>query len=178
MISDSFPYKSVYEKGKPVHDKYDSFSVRHPAMDLSRRAKIFSPFDALTGFSDAIPDTEQHYVMRTEPDEAEKDRLDHRLSLLHHLTANSRTAKQNTVMVSVTWFVPCTDQNHFAFRVLGQYRTTTGIVCRVDPAVERTLTLDKTTIAFSDILNIEYAGPGEDIFLDADDCESFFAGRE
>ena len=58
MISDSFPYKSVYEKGKPVHDKYDSFSVRHPAMDLSRRAKIFSPFDALKGFGDELARTE------------------------------------------------------------------------------------------------------------------------
>ncbi|SEA77978.1 hypothetical protein SAMN05216349_12830 [Oribacterium sp. KHPX15] len=54
----SFKYKSVLEKGKPVHDKYDSFSIRHPAMDLSRRAKIFSPFDALKGFNEELFKTE------------------------------------------------------------------------------------------------------------------------
>ena len=50
----SFRYLHVLNKGKPVHDKNDLFSVRHPAMDLSRRAKIFSPFDALKGFGDEL----------------------------------------------------------------------------------------------------------------------------
>ena len=50
----SFRYRKVLEKGKPVHDKNDLFSIRHPAMDLSRRAKIFSPFDALKGYSDEL----------------------------------------------------------------------------------------------------------------------------
>ena len=54
VIPSSFRYRKVLEKGKPVHDKNDSFSIRHPAMDLSRRAKIFNPFDALKGFSDEL----------------------------------------------------------------------------------------------------------------------------
>jgi hypothetical protein len=58
QLSDSFKYRSVLEKGKPVHDKYDSFSIKHPAMDLSRRAKIFSPFDALKGFNEELFKTE------------------------------------------------------------------------------------------------------------------------
>ena len=53
-LPSSFRYRNVLEKGKPVHDKNDSFSIRHPAMDLSRRAKIFSPFDALKGFNDEL----------------------------------------------------------------------------------------------------------------------------
>ena len=53
-IPSSFRYRNVLEKGKPVHDKYDSFSIKHPAMDLSRRAKIFNPFDALKGFGDEL----------------------------------------------------------------------------------------------------------------------------
>ena len=56
-LPSSFRYKNVLEKGKPVHDKYDSFSLRHPAMDLSRRAKIFSPFDALKGFGGELSKT-------------------------------------------------------------------------------------------------------------------------
>ena len=53
-LPSSFRYRNVLEKGKPVHDKNDNFSIRHPAMDLSRRAKIFNPFDALKGFGDEL----------------------------------------------------------------------------------------------------------------------------
>ena len=52
--SPSFRYQKVLEKGKPKHDKNDLFSIRHPAMELSQRAKIFSPFDALKGFNDEL----------------------------------------------------------------------------------------------------------------------------
>lgn len=68
----AFRYQKVYEKGKPVHKKFDSFSVKHPAMDLSRRAKIFSPFDALKGFNEAIDKAEseinvKYLYVDTEP---------------------------------------------------------------------------------------------------------------
>ena len=59
MINDR--YKKVYERGKPKHSPYDDFSIKHPAMDLSRRAKIFSPFDALKGFNEEIASTEQSF---------------------------------------------------------------------------------------------------------------------
>ena len=71
VLPSSFRYRNVLEKGKPVHDKYDSFSIRHPAMDLSRRAKIFSPFDALKGFSDELSKTQSEitdtFIDETEP---------------------------------------------------------------------------------------------------------------
>lgn len=54
----SFRYQSVYEKGRPLHKPTDSFSLKHPSMDLSRRAKIFNPFDALKGFSGELFKTE------------------------------------------------------------------------------------------------------------------------
>ena len=57
MITDR--YRKVYERGKPKHSPFDDFSIKHPAMDLSRRAKIFSPFDALKGFSDELAKSEQ-----------------------------------------------------------------------------------------------------------------------
>ncbi|MBP5249790.1 MAG: hypothetical protein J6Z46_07285 [Lachnospiraceae bacterium] len=52
-------YRAVYEKGKPVHKKTDDFYIKHPPMDLSKRAKIFSPFDALRGFGDALASKEK-----------------------------------------------------------------------------------------------------------------------
>ncbi len=66
-IPSSFRYRNVYEKGKPVHDKFDSFYVKHPPMELSRRDKIFSPFDALKGFNDAIFDAELRHSSMNEP---------------------------------------------------------------------------------------------------------------
>lgn len=58
-IPSNFRYRDVFLKGKPKHDRSDSFSAKHPAMDLGRRAKIFSPFDALKGFSDELTKSEQ-----------------------------------------------------------------------------------------------------------------------
>ena len=72
MINEEFRYKRVYEKGKPEHSPYDNFSIKHPSMDLSRRAKIFSPFDALKGFDEELASTqmrvEESYLdIETEP---------------------------------------------------------------------------------------------------------------
>ncbi len=55
----SFKYKNVYIKGKPLHDLNDNFSIKHPAMDLTKRAKIFNPFDALKGFDNELATTQQ-----------------------------------------------------------------------------------------------------------------------
>ena len=70
----SFRYREVYEKGKPVHEKNDSFSMKHPPMELSKRAKIFSPFDALKGFSDELAKAEQETanVFKEKNDPVEK----------------------------------------------------------------------------------------------------------
>ena len=69
----SFRYRDVYEKGKPVHEKNDSFSVKHPPMEISRRAKIFSPFDALKGFSDELAKAEEGALNSSEE---ERDPVD------------------------------------------------------------------------------------------------------
>lgn len=54
-------YKKVLEKGRPTHTPYDDFYIKHPPMDLTRRAKIFSPFDALKGFNEEITNTETEF---------------------------------------------------------------------------------------------------------------------
>ena len=60
-IPSDFKYMDVFLKGRPAHGNNDLFSVKHPSMDLGRRAKIFSPFDALKGFSEAISETEHNF---------------------------------------------------------------------------------------------------------------------
>ena len=49
-----FRYRDAYLKGRPCHDRFDPFRLRHPSMKPSRRAKLFSPFDALRGFGEAL----------------------------------------------------------------------------------------------------------------------------
>ena len=54
----NFKYAKCYLKGKPRHDGQDEFLAKHPPMPVEKWAKIFSPFDALKGFGDAIRETE------------------------------------------------------------------------------------------------------------------------
>ena len=54
QVPEGFRYRDVLLKGRPKHDKYDPFTLRHPPMPASRWAKIYVPFDALRGFKEAI----------------------------------------------------------------------------------------------------------------------------
>ena len=53
-MPDDFRYREIAVRGRPQHRRFDDFSIKHPRMDTGHRAKIFAPFDALTGFSDAV----------------------------------------------------------------------------------------------------------------------------
>jgi len=71
----NFKYREAYMKGRPQHDRLDPFSIRHPKMDVGRRAKIFAPFDALKGFDEALAETAQRMeISGAEPDEDEEGR--------------------------------------------------------------------------------------------------------
>ncbi len=155
MCPPHFRYKDVLVKGKPTHDKYDSFSLKHPAMSLVKRAKIFSPFDALKGFNEAVAAKEIIYEDRRSPSEDDARLLDQKLGILHSLTQNSNLARENRVMVSVTYFVPCDDPNNTAFQVQGRYETITGTLQKVDLTVTKTISLDVITIDLFNIFKIE-----------------------
>ena len=62
-------YRAVCEKGRPVHKMPDEFAVKHPPMPLEKRAKIFSPFDALKGFNEAISSKEAESMSGPEDDD-------------------------------------------------------------------------------------------------------------
>ena len=91
-IPKSFRYSRTYQKGKPVHDRFDAFSMRHPAMPLEKRAKIFAPFDALKGFDEAIAAKDIRYEERTELSEEDMHQLNIKLDILHRLTINGTKA--------------------------------------------------------------------------------------
>ena len=62
----NFRYREVFLKGRPRHDRYDPFRIRHPSMDRGHRAKIFAPFDALKGFNEAVSAKDVLYEDRIE----------------------------------------------------------------------------------------------------------------
>ena len=167
-----FKYREVFLRGRPQHDRYDYFSIRHPKMNVGKRAKIFAPFDALAGFSEAVAAKNVKYVEKIELCREDLDELNRQLDILHNLTYTGRMARANRVTVRVTYFVPCADKHHDAYAIRGQYRTVEGICRNVDPDATQTICVGNTRIAFADILRIECPGdmfskPWE-IFLDND----------
>ena len=163
-----FKYKSVFLHGKTQHGPEDPFRIRHPIMPCSRRAKLFAPFDALRGFDAAIWSKEVLYEDRKHLGESEKEILNRKLALLHKLTYNSRVARENKPVVTVTYFSSCVDINSPAYGKQGQYLSVTGIVRKVDSNVSRTITLDDQVIDLSDISDISGS-----LFSDMDDIITY-----
>ena len=151
-----FSYREIMAKGKPRHEKFDDFSLRHPPMDVGHRAKIFAPFDALKGFNEAVSSKNIRYERRrglSPEDEAGRDRC---LAALRSLTINSRMAGKNRIKVSVTYYEPCSDINSEAYGIGGQYHTVTGICRKVDAEITGTILIDQQRIPLGDIWKIEY----------------------
>ncbi len=154
-MPENFKYKEVFEKGKPRHDPDDPFFIRHPRMDLARRAKLFAPFDALRGFSAAVIARNELYEERREMDSGVMEELNEKISLLHRLTGTKKAAIENNVQIAVTCFVPCDDDTVTSPGSCGKYLTFTGTCMEVDPEVSRSLLLDELRISFEDIVRID-----------------------
>ncbi len=154
-MPENFRYREVLVRGMPRHAPEESFSVRHPKMDVGRRAKIFAPFDALTGFGDAVASKDILYEERSEPGPEETRELDRRLHILAELIPDAAAARKNRVRITVTRFVPCGDREHDAWGRKGRYLQITGICRGVDVLTQRMLLLDTDRIPLEDIRAIE-----------------------
>ena len=149
-----FKYADVMRSGRPIHKQRDIFAVKHPAMSLGKRAKIFSPFDALKGFTEAVEAKDELYVERIELSEDECAELDRIISELRELVRNGSSARENNVTVTVTHFVSCADENNDAYGYRGQYVETTGALDSID-TVRKIINVDGKRIRFGDILKVE-----------------------
>ena len=147
-------YLRALSCGRPKHGRCDDFSLKHPKMLLSQRAKIFSPFAALTGFEEAIDEKVRPYVEKRELNDEEQAALETALSRLHDLAKNLRMAKENLAAATVTFFVPCADENHEAYGRGGSYERYTGTVWKVDPILTKSLLIGDRTIEFSELAEI------------------------
>lgn len=151
----TFKYKKILEAGKPTHERLDSFSIKHPAMPLSKRAKIFSPFDALKGFHEAVASKDVKYEKKHELSEEDTRRLDLILNKLKAFTLNSRRARENHIQATITYYVPCEDADNEAYKVKGTYEKKSGTVYRVDSEIYRIIQIDDDQIPIEDIIDIE-----------------------
>ncbi len=153
-MPENFKYACVCRRGKPRHELCDAFGIRHPRMDVGHRAKIFSAFDALKGFSEAIGAREIVYMDRIELSREDQEELNRRLTILREQTRGGGLTRSGGVRVEVTFYEACADEAE-GFR--GRYRTATGI-CRQVDEVCCTLRLDDRIIEFEDLLRIEEPG--------------------
>ena len=154
IFPQDFKYIEVVRKGKPLHKEYDSFYLKHPPMDLSRRAKIFAPFDALKGFNEKVQSKEVLYVPKKELNEEEMRELNNQLTTLYNLTTNSRLARENNIHAEVTYFVPCMDIENENYLIKGRYVTVSGTVKKVDPIINKNIIVDNYDIFINAILQI------------------------
>ena len=149
-----FPYKKILKMGRPKHERFSDFGIRHPSMSCSRRAKIFAPFDALAGFSDRINKKEIVYEEKRILSEEERASLGRRLQYLNCLFIKAKHRKTSFPKIGVTFFEPCDDPENDAFGTKGIYKNITGTVNHIDLELDRTITIDGRVLEVEDLIDI------------------------
>ncbi len=92
-------------------------SKKHPQMSMLDRAAQFSPFAALTGYSDAIDEAARVTEEQVELDDSQRQEIDRVL----------REAYEMGRPVEITYFVP--DER----KAGGAYVVTAGVIKAIDP---------------------------------------------
>ena len=116
----------------------------HPRMPIEKRAAQFSPFEALTGYGDAVTETARWTDRRVELDEDRRSALEERLQFLLEGRERKRSA-------ALTWFIP--DERKSG----GRYVTHTGVLRKFD-ALNRVLVMeDGTRIPVDEVTEVHFA---------------------
>ncbi len=126
-------YEKLLHAECPAH-RQDAFAAKHPPMPREKRAKLFAPFDALAGYTDALSEQEIIYHERPLLNEARQQELDEKLQHLWRLYQERRrgckyrggTAAGKAFVplaVTVTWFEEMPGHGR-----RGLLRTATGAV--------------------------------------------------
>lgn len=127
-------YDDIMELKRPV-------SMSHPPMDRSKRAAQFSPFSALSGYEDAVKETERRTENRIELDEDAKRLLDQKLQMILAMPPNECN-------VTVT---------HFSLdkkKQGGQYIDTLGQLMKVDSYAKCLVLQNGQRIRIEDIIGL------------------------
>ena len=150
--SPDFKYINAFLSGPPVYSS--DFLKKHPPMDRTHRAKLFAPFAALDGMTATINSKDTVYTPETLLSEEQQAVLEGKLSLLAELTKTGTAARENRIVVTVTYFGPCQDIYSDAYQNgEGIYREVTGIVWLVNQT-ERTVLIGECEVRFDQIRSI------------------------
>lgn len=116
-------------------------SRKHPQMSLYARSAQFAPFAALTGYGEAVEETERVTDSKREIDEELKIDLDRKLQWI-------RENLKNKAKVTFTYFIPDARKDG------GSYQTITGVVKRIDEYNEKIILEDENEIYISETIDI------------------------
>lgn len=129
------PYDDIMALPHPV-------SVRHPRMPVSNRAAQFAPFAALTGYDDALRESERRTDRKPELTEEEMALLDCKQQLL---LESARTRPEITVLY---FKADERKKGGACVSVTGRFQT-------IDPVRRQLVLNDKTAIPLDDILDLK-----------------------
>ncbi len=124
-------YDDIIDLPHPVSEK-------HPHMSMYDRAAQFSPFDALTGYSESIDETARTTDRRLELSDEKKALLDERISALEKLCSKARSARfhgdDSTCFpeITVTYFVPDKELHRRSRKTGGSFLKYTGTLRTAD----------------------------------------------
>ena len=114
----------------------------HKRMSMESRAAQFSPFAALTGYSESIKETARLTKDKIILSEDMKSKLNMKLQMIEeHIKEQPE--------INVLYFVKDKKKSG------GEYKKYTGKVRRIDIIEKKIVFVDKTTISLFDILNIK-----------------------
>lgn len=132
-----FEYADIINRVRPIH-RADKFSYKHPRMSSERRAKIFAPFAALSGYDDALADKEGIYDIKRALTDDECFDLDCKIAAIYEKCSNSILARENGVEVRILYFEPFDEE-----KLRGRYKELSGLVTKVRPDKEIIMVLDR-----------------------------------
>ena len=116
--------------------------VNHKRMSMTERSAQFSPFAALTGYSESIKETSRLTKGKIELSEDMKYEIDMKLQLIEeHIIEKPE--------VNVLYFVKDKKKSG------GDYIEYTGIIRRIDKVNGKIIFMDKKVIDLNDILYID-----------------------
>ena len=119
----------------------EHYEPKHPRMDKYKRAAIFSPFAALTGYEDSIKETARRVDKKVILDDNIKDIINNKLVFLN---------EHKDIDVTITYFIK--DK----YKDGGKSIDITTKIKKIDLISKKITLIDKLSINIDDILDIEY----------------------
>jgi len=113
----------------------------HQRMSIEKRTAQFAPFSALTGYEEAVKETERLTDKKIELEEELKIAINNKLQILIDNI-------KNNPQITVTYFIK--DKTKLG----GKYINKTGSIKKIDISKNIILLTDKTIIPTHDIINI------------------------